>query len=181
MGKGLADCKSFAVRVKAPAQAPLHTKPWVARSHHPCLTSGTWDGWQARVHLPLIILRLAERSAMPLWVGFSAVWASVLSSLRKTDASLLICFQKRGRIAWQRFWSVSQLQSSPAAPHTSDDPRLELITKAELNQCNLQNVNGRVSYISPKKQLEVWKVSECIKKSSSCRVKKSPTKQTKQE
>lgn len=50
---------------------------------------------------------------------------------------------------------MSQLQSSPGVTHTSGDPRLELITKAKLNQYNLQNVKEIISYICPKKQLEV--------------------------
>lgn len=38
--------------------------------------------------------------------------------------------------------------------HTSGDPNLELITKAELNQHNLQKVKEIISYIPPTKQLK---------------------------
>lgn len=139
MGRG-----SNSVRALLEAPKPSITLTTRTRSLCPCLlASGVQDDRQACVHLPLVSLRRAERSAIPPWVSSSAARASVPPSLKKTDARLLICFYERERTAWQIFWSVSQLQPKPGTTHTSDDPRLELITKAELKLCTLQNVQEK--------------------------------------
>lgn len=137
MGRG-----SNRLRALLEAPKPSITLTTRARSLCPCLLgSGARDDRQARVHLPFISLRRAGRSAIPQWVSsLRHGQASVPPSLKKTDARLLICFYERERTAWQIFWSVSQLQPKPGTTHTSDDPRLELIMKAELNLYTLQTV-----------------------------------------
>lgn len=88
--KGLADCKSFAVRLTAPAQPCFTLKARVARSHHIPVCWHQGQGMTGRhtppFHQPSHAL---QKGQLYHWVSSSAVRASVPSLPKKTDASLL--------------------------------------------------------------------------------------------